>query len=533
MLLIRTLYLIFLFTFILTIQSFSNWTRISPLDFNSHCLSLDFANPDSGAVMSRDSVLVTTNGGSNWEIYHLNDVYLENIYFTKDLEIIACGKRKSTNIGLICKSSDFGKNWSYTEIDSAGDSKVYDIIDYYPIDKNIILASTGNSLIIRSDDGGINWETVAEFPKFNFCESIGFSGATGFICGGSRSYPYLKFSTGVIYKTTDYGKSWNELISSSDCFFSGLSVVAPDICYAVGYWNNQEITIKTTNGGISWDTIYFSPGNSLLWDCFFANSNIGVISGYEGTILITENGGDLWRVISNGSDETMLGVQFFNEKHGYAVGSTGDIWKYDRTSKVPQIAANLNRIDFGDVKLPANRPVKVNLEISNSGSDNLTLEEMSLINDTGNVFKLVTQFKPVSLVPNEFVSYEINFQPKEEIEYTANIEIVSNATNFPVKLIPLLGKGIIETYVPEHKKHISGNIQNIAIYPNPASAYIDLSLNKFISSEILIYNFLGECVSELTSKVSNSEMTRIDISKLQTGIYFIRAGQNTGVFLKE
>ncbi len=63
------------------------------------------------------------------------------------------------------------------------------------------------------------------------------------------------------------------------------------------------------------------------------------------------------------------------------------------------------------------------------------------------------------------------------------------------------------------------DIEEIAIYPNPASNYIkiDLSRLKGTKFEMRIINILGETIQQ--SKL-NDQITNLDISKLSSGLYF-------------
>jgi photosystem II stability/assembly factor-like uncharacterized protein len=84
----------------------------------------------------------------------------------------------------------------------------------------------------------------------------------------------------------------------------------------------------------------------------------------------------------------------------------------------------------------------------------------------------------------------------------------------------------------------------IRIFPNPASDYIEINLDRWTPpssispsvrwspSEIKIYNTLGECVRNLTPTLSEGEGVRIDISHLPRGVYYIRIGNRTQMFVK-
>ncbi|MCO5252725.1 MAG: T9SS type A sorting domain-containing protein [Candidatus Kapabacteria bacterium] len=85
----------------------------------------------------------------------------------------------------------------------------------------------------------------------------------------------------------------------------------------------------------------------------------------------------------------------------------------------------------------------------------------------------------------------------------------------------------------------------IRIFPNPASEYIEIAVdinptvNRRVDevSEIKIFNTLGECVINLTppahpSTGSGSGNLRVEISHLPRGVYYVRIGSRTQMFVK-
>ncbi|PKL84619.1 MAG: hypothetical protein CVV22_12065 [Ignavibacteriae bacterium HGW-Ignavibacteriae-1] len=84
-----------------------------------------------------------------------------------------------------------------------------------------------------------------------------------------------------------------------------------------------------------------------------------------------------------------------------------------------------------------------------------------------------------------------------------------------------------------------GDDDNIAIYPNPAMEYITITkpsegFEPSEGSEVKIYNTLGECVNLTTypSTGSGSGYLRIDVSHLPRGVYYLRIGNQTQMFVK-
>ncbi len=84
-------------------------------------------------------------------------------------------------------------------------------------------------------------------------------------------------------------------------------------------------------------------------------------------------------------------------------------------------------------------------------------------------------------------------------------------------------------------------VDKLLIMPNPAYEYIEINLDRWTPpgrwspSDIQIFNTLGECVNHFTphpSTDSGSENSRIDISHLPRGVYYIRIGSRTQMFVK-
>jgi hypothetical protein len=92
---------------------------------------------------------------------------------------------------------------------------------------------------------------------------------------------------------------------------------------------------------------------------------------------------------------------------------------------------------------------------------------------------------------------------------------------------------------PSSVEDFKGDDDNISIYPNPASEYIEINaainptVNRRVDegSEVKIYNTLGECVITVETRHAVS-LQRIDVSHLPRGVYYIRIGKQTQMFVK-
>ena len=83
-------------------------------------------------------------------------------------------------------------------------------------------------------------------------------------------------------------------------------------------------------------------------------------------------------------------------------------------------------------------------------------------------------------------------------------------------LFPEAGVGVQEV---EHNTQLS-------IYPNPAVDQLNITLNK--SAEVTVYNIMGQTVMTMEGRAG---VNVLDISSLNSGIYFVSAGSDTQKFI--
>lgn len=74
---------------------------------------------------------------------------------------------------------------------------------------------------------------------------------------------------------------------------------------------------------------------------------------------------------------------------------------------------------------------------------------------------------------------------------------------------------------------------NISIYPNPTSDFINIDFENIVNpSSIKITNSLGSAVIEYNSNQISSGLNRIDVSNLESGVYFIKIDNKVSKFIK-
>ncbi len=194
----------------------------------------------------------STNGGLTWDLM-VDPVTFDSCAFlcpywqnpVNPNIIYGCLKQK------LIKSTDKGLTWAYTTPTAIINSPIYFAAQSKYISDNIMVASRqGSASLIRSSDGGYNWQDI--------------TGNLGTFAGGyymrliadpsyGNTFYLLKSSyTGsIVLKTTNFGTNWIDL--SSDLPKVPASDLFVDTSNAgVMYLANDFGVYRTTNSGNNW-----------------------------------------------------------------------------------------------------------------------------------------------------------------------------------------------------------------------------------------------------------------------------------------
>ena len=136
---------------------------------------------------------------------------------------------------------------------------------------------------------------------------------------------YIGTNGAGILKTIDGGLNWVQ--SNATSAIRKIIFTSNNIGYALGESSNHEgIILKTSNGGLTWETSLSLPYRSLF-SMYFTSNSTGYVSVQSGKIYKTTNGGLNWTEYSTGSLETFLSMYFPNDSIGFIVSSNGKIFK--------------------------------------------------------------------------------------------------------------------------------------------------------------------------------------------------------------
>jgi photosystem II stability/assembly factor-like uncharacterized protein len=365
---------------------------------------------------------------------------------------------------------------------------------YFP-DANIGYAVGNFGTILKTLDGGANWDSLTSGTAMTFLCSVYFTDTIiGYGVGDN-----------VILKTINGGTNWSEILFNPYVYLNSVFFPDANTGYVVGTYHDPNLMyvsgyiLKTTDGGITWTQLPFAPYNHYLMSVYFTDVNIGYAVGsyWNGWtasfpyIIKTIDGGATWSEFSSELSFSLLSVSFPDNNTGYAVGTdgygtNGIIFKTTDagTTWDTLLTTNaLNSIYFTDVNS--------GYAVGNYGKIIKTI-------DGGGSW--ITQTSG-TLWSN---LYSVFFQSVVTGYVVGDSGIILKTTNGGLT-------GFYESGIES---------QLLKITPNPANDKITI-LSTLIKedTQLSIFNVSGEKVIEM--QLIDNE-TQIDISGLPWGVYFVR-----------
>jgi photosystem II stability/assembly factor-like uncharacterized protein len=273
--------------------------------------SIRFFNDNTGwTVGGNGTVLKTTNGGTVWISQNSGTSNILLSFYTIDgINIWAVG-----TYGVIIKSTNSGSNWV---LKTSGTTTWLRSVFF--LNSSIGWAG-GDVNLLKTTNGGENWVSLSNSLGIPVCSVYFFNINTGVVIGGSS-----------IKKTTDAGLSW--VTVQFYCCHSLMSSYFVDLNtgWAVGTLTYPNLrygeALKTTDNGLNWNGITTPSGDGEYYSVFFTNSLSGWVSGYQGLIIKTDNGGTNWHHQLSGTNSYLMSIYFVNTMTGWAAGSNGTILK--------------------------------------------------------------------------------------------------------------------------------------------------------------------------------------------------------------
>lgn len=204
----------------------------------------------------------------------------------------------------------------WQKVDSGTDARLFSVA-VNESGRAIAVGSFG--AIIKSDDGGSTWSSVA--PDW-----------TGYTQDGAQPHLYgvaidaagtftVVGEFGLILRSTDDGAHWTQ-VHKGDASLFAVDLHDPAASFAVG---QSGVILRTTDGGKSWTDLTSGSEASLLGIRALGGGRV-VVTGIR-EMLLSADGGQSWKPISNPDIATSWyqGVESSSDGGAWIVGHSGRI----------------------------------------------------------------------------------------------------------------------------------------------------------------------------------------------------------------
>jgi photosystem II stability/assembly factor-like uncharacterized protein len=286
-----------------------SWEQVNTGITDDYFIKINMINEDTVFILSSDKILKSFDSGKNWFEY---PYYSQDYYQINDIAFINSTIGFCTTINEILKTEDGGKTWTsnYYGLFTGTGFNTADVNDIHFLNSNIGFVFCLGGVILKTEDGGLNWNEVAEFSEGYY---------TSFFVNDSTAYAGT--TDGYIYKTANGGNSWTNVeYEEENEFYAGICsicFVSDSVGFIVG-WNG---TIrKTIDGGVSWKP--YSPTYYDIQQIQFTSTSIGYALGENELIKTFDSGSNWINMVITDESKKIFRFDFITDSIGYAIIET-------------------------------------------------------------------------------------------------------------------------------------------------------------------------------------------------------------------
>ena len=299
-----------------------NWNHSNNSTITSSNLSyVHFLDKNNGWIVGDDGIILRTINGKDWVVQESGvKIPLSKVFFTDYSNGYAIGSgwvdTNYSQVILITKNG--GINWETQLFE--GYDQLNDIF-FKDLNNGWVLR---NNSVLRTTDGGWSWtnniiDTLGSFSSIYFTDlQNGFAvGSGSYPCWGRWCWSP---TIANFYKTIDGGISWTNMLPDTLNF--GLSSIH-FFDQNNGWIFGDGIVLKTENGGTDWmiDTSSYEVYRSAF---ILDQNNLWALDEH-GTILHSIDMGKSWQEQSIQTTSQINGIFFTDEQNGWVVGQNGTI----------------------------------------------------------------------------------------------------------------------------------------------------------------------------------------------------------------
>ncbi len=271
-----------------------------------------------GWVIGDSGIIHTTqDNGFEWETKdpRLNDNINDVFFRTRDEGWLVTS---SSTGSRILKSVDGGENWELVfQLGVAPGARASDVPVLYSVafpDKKQGWVVGDLGRILHSEDGGVGWRRQESGTQDELVHVKFINNKRGWVVGAK----------GTILYTDDGGRTWEQQTSGTSNHLYHIETRGKENAWIVG---DKGTVLRTTNAGVSWERVAVDTTQNLL-NIAFSDNKQGWIIGWNGTILRSGDGGKSWIEQESGTRTHLYGLSA-SKREVWVVGAEGLVLKYN------------------------------------------------------------------------------------------------------------------------------------------------------------------------------------------------------------
>jgi photosystem II stability/assembly factor-like uncharacterized protein len=268
------------------------------------------------AVLGTDTIITagdngllfrTYNAGTTWDSLNINlpTRSIHTIHAELGGEVIIGG-----DSGFVYRSTDYGTTWTSVHQLTLGMQYGQPILDFFSLSTDTLYACGRGRSLLRSDDGGVNWQEVNNENQTTEFSAVHFKDTLNGVALGSIHNQIA--SNGGFYTTTDGGRNWvrrsMSWVPGENKRLRDLHVVGNNLL-AVGELGR---VLKSIDYGVSRIVPNEVPDLPLTTDIEVLNDSLYVMSCRQGgnTMARSTDSGKTWTSQRNSFSQTLADYAF-------------------------------------------------------------------------------------------------------------------------------------------------------------------------------------------------------------------------------
>lgn len=405
---------------------------------------------------------------------------------------------------LLSLSSSFAQDgWFYLDAPIIGNS--YGAM--YPTHEDVVHIVTDDGTMLKTLDGGATWTTFETDVQGYFFDLVFYDENLGIAVG----------SNGAMVRTTDGGQTWNNINPGTDNDLFSIAFTSPSEVWATGA---NGTLLHSTNAGSNW-VIDNSLTGEDLYSIRYKDTNTGLIAGANGTLYSTINGGANWEAVDIDTNLDLFSVSVTNTYYRFLAGDVGLNHLFDREGIAMYQSSDW--VDWETFSFNIGMGIS-SLHFVSDETGFYLWSEACLCDECQ-----LQILKSVGEEPAWEISLEIQTNAANCIHsglFYSDVKFITTEVGYALQGSTLFktmdGGSYTVLDVNEFQKK-----PLITIYPNPTEDILNIHIRDAQWNSIMVIRDLS---GKMLYTFSTEENTKtIDVSGLQTGVYFVQVINNNKV----